>query len=315
MSKGDGAHKTVAYELILNPGESYENTFTFFFTELSFPDNGGKYVLTASLAYTSTSIEGLEPGKINGYVKILVVPSKSNRIEAQGRNNECVVDMKDSLKTYIDILTNKDNVNGSLNISEVKQNYHGQWSNNRFVKMVEIDADSLIRAGMDSALVRIYYNPEDYENVENLTIAHWRDNAAWDDSIGANWVKLESRVDSINNYVEAYTTSFSSFGLFEVAKTTAVEVSNVPKVFSLGQNAPNPFNPSTTISFALPSAAKVRLIVYNMLGQEIARPADRYYPAGSYNIVFNGARLSSGVYFYRIEAGDFTAVRKMLLIK
>ena len=84
---------------------------------------------------------------------------------------------------------------------------------------------------------------------------------------------------------------------------------NIPDVY------PNPFNPTTTISFDLPEAGKVSLIVYDIQGREVKRLVDGVSPAGSYQAVFDGSELSSGVYFARMEAGDFRQTRKMLLLK
>ena len=89
----------------------------------------------------------------------------------------------------------------------------------------------------------------------------------------------------------------------------------IPRVYSLSQNYPNPFNPSTRIQFALPKAGFVKLVIYNILGAEIAVPVNEYKQPGFYNISFNGANLASGVYFYRIQSGDFVEVKKMVLVK
>ncbi|MGD1007035.1 MAG: T9SS type A sorting domain-containing protein, partial [Ignavibacteriaceae bacterium] len=93
------------------------------------------------------------------------------------------------------------------------------------------------------------------------------------------------------------------------------EIELTPKTFSLSQNYPNPFNPSTIINFAVPKAGKVRIAVYNQLGQQVALIADKEYSPGSYSINFNGASLASGIYFYRIETGSFTQTKKMVLLK
>ncbi|TKJ41669.1 hypothetical protein CEE37_03630 [candidate division LCP-89 bacterium B3_LCP] len=90
---------------------------------------------------------------------------------------------------------------------------------------------------------------------------------------------------------------------------------SIPETYSLEQNYPNPFNPLTTISFALPEAGRVQLAVYNMLGRQVAQLVNGYRGAGCHVFTFDGSGLSSGIYFYRIEAGDFTAVRKMVLVK
>ncbi|MDK9699463.1 MAG: C25 family cysteine peptidase [bacterium] len=90
----------------------------------------------------------------------------------------------------------------------------------------------------------------------------------------------------------------------------------LPSTVTLDQNYPNPFNPSTTFSFALPRTERVNFTVYDALGREVARLlAGETVPAGRYSLHFNANELSAGIYFYRIEAGSFTATRKMILMK
>jgi len=89
----------------------------------------------------------------------------------------------------------------------------------------------------------------------------------------------------------------------------------LPREFSLLQNHPNPFNPVTVISYTLPAKAHVTLTVFNLIGQEVATLVREEQPGGVHEAVFDGAGLGSGVYFYRIEAGTFSATRKMLLLK
>ncbi|MCC7158342.1 MAG: S8 family serine peptidase [Ignavibacteria bacterium] len=89
----------------------------------------------------------------------------------------------------------------------------------------------------------------------------------------------------------------------------------IPNYFSLSQNYPNPFNPSTTIKFSLPKAELVTLKVYDVLGKEVAVLVNEMKEPGFYNVDFNGSNMASGIYFYRIEAGEFSAVKKLMLIK
>ncbi len=90
---------------------------------------------------------------------------------------------------------------------------------------------------------------------------------------------------------------------------------NTPENYTLLQNYPNPFNPSTKISFSLPKAGNVTLVVYDILGREVATIMNEFTTAGNHTINFNASNLSSGVYFYKIQAGDFTDTKKMMLIK
>ena len=91
--------------------------------------------------------------------------------------------------------------------------------------------------------------------------------------------------------------------------------SNLPKSFQLSQNYPNPFNPVTTIKYALPKNEFVTIKIYDIVGREIMRLLNEYKQAGYYSVNFNGSNLASGVYFYRIQAGDFTAMKRMVLVK
>jgi hypothetical protein len=105
--------------------------------------------------------------------------------------------------------------------------------------------------------------------------------------------------------------------LYRLTGTTAVAPGHdfVATGYKLQQNYPNPFNPATTIRYALPQAGWVTLRVYNVLGQEVATLVDELQNAGEHALRFNGANLSSGVYFYRLETRSFVDTRKMVLVK
>lgn len=89
----------------------------------------------------------------------------------------------------------------------------------------------------------------------------------------------------------------------------------LPREYSLSQNYPNPFNPATRIDFGIPASGMVALRVYNMLGQEVATVVSEVREAGYGSLSFDGSNLPSGVYTYRLTAGGFTQVRKMILIR
>jgi hypothetical protein len=88
-----------------------------------------------------------------------------------------------------------------------------------------------------------------------------------------------------------------------------------PVAFSLLQNYPNPFNPSTTVKYQLPQTSHVLLTVYDILGREVSVLVNERRDAGIYEVRFDGSNLASGVYFYRIQAGDYLASKKMLILK
>lgn len=89
----------------------------------------------------------------------------------------------------------------------------------------------------------------------------------------------------------------------------------IPEEFSLHQNYPNPFNPSTKIKFSLPSAQFTKLKVYNLLGQEMSTLVNQQLQPGSYEYTFDASGLSSGVYFYRMESGEYVQTKKFVLLK
>jgi len=99
------------------------------------------------------------------------------------------------------------------------------------------------------------------------------------------------------------------------AGATGVENGLAPQEFALFQNYPNPFNPSTTISFSIPASEFVTLKVSDVLGSEIKTLVNEEKPAGSYNIEFNAAELSSGIYFYTLQAGKYVQTKKLILMK
>ncbi|MCK9424466.1 MAG: metallophosphoesterase [Ignavibacteriaceae bacterium] len=90
---------------------------------------------------------------------------------------------------------------------------------------------------------------------------------------------------------------------------------NIPTVYALEQNFPNPFNPTTKINYQLPKNSFVTLKIFDVLGNEISTLVNEEHVAGNYQVFFNGSNLSSGVYFYKIQAGDFVETKKLILMK
>jgi hypothetical protein len=101
----------------------------------------------------------------------------------------------------------------------------------------------------------------------------------------------------------------------EVTSVEKKQSEGLPDTFVLRQNHPNPFNPSTQIEYAVPTAGNVSLRVYDMLGREVAVLVDGMVEAGWYSVNFNAQSLSSGVYLYRLESGGFAQTLKMVILK
>ena len=114
-----------------------------------------------------------------------------------------------------------------------------------------------------------------------------------------------------------YITSGNSVYRIRLGLTSGVGETgdNLPAGFDLYQNYPNPFNPSTTIRFALPHRTATRLTVFNSLGQQIATLLDGDQAAGAHDLKFDGTRLASGMYFYRMQAGEFNQTKRLLLVR
>ncbi len=116
---------------------------------------------------------------------------------------------------------------------------------------------------------------------------------------------------------EGSSGPWSEIWIFNTSNYTSMEGNNlnIPEEFKLYQNFPNPFNPGTTIEFDLPERSYVKLVVYDVLGREIQRLVDKELDEGRYRVDFNTSNLSSGIYFYVLDAGRFRAVKKMILVK
>lgn len=98
-------------------------------------------------------------------------------------------------------------------------------------------------------------------------------------------------------------------------EVTAVENSSTPQEFALFQNYPNPFNPTTNIEYSIPNVGSVSLKIYDLLGREIATLINEVKQPGNYQIKFDGSKLSSGVYFYKLQFGNAVTIKKMLVMK
>ena len=142
-------------------------------------------------------------------------------------------------------------------------------------------------------------------------------NALAIDALGNKWI---ATVGGLAVYRESgvMLSDMMRMRMFTGVGETGVEErcgAEVPSAFSLSQNYPNPFNPVTTIAYDLPKASEVELTIYNVAGQRVAILVSKHQRAGHYQVAWDGSAMASGVYFYRIEAGEFRSTRRMLLLK
>jgi len=141
-----------------------------------------------------------------------------------------------------------------------------------------------------------------------------------DDYLGEEDVRIRFRLtsDIFDNqdgwYIDDLNIIVSPTGVEELTE------GQIPTTFSLSQNYPNPFNSSTEILFSIPEESQVSLTIYNLLGQTVIKPLDEKLPSGEYNFLWNGKdgegkELPSGLYFYRLSTGEYSAAKKMTLVK
>lgn len=157
----------------------------------------------------------------------------------------------------------------------------------------------------------------EWRNRDNVSHTATSDDGIWDSGLLAR--------------DETFTYTFNTEGVFPyhcslhpsmvdtivVGTPTGVDdqTSSIPDRFEVSQNYPNPFNARTAIEYSLPRDSHVRIVIYNLLGQNIETLVDSDQNAGIHLVVWNASNVPTGVYFYRIEAGNFTQTRKMLLAK
>ena len=140
---------------------------------------------------------------------------------------------------------------------------------------------------------------------------------------GTTWTKFDSGSVSENiislaaNQSNLYAGSSMGVIYRSVSGITDVQQinHNLPELFSLYQNYPNPFNPATRIRYEIPKASFVSLKIYDLLGREVATLVNEEKQAGSYEVEFDGSNLSSGIYFYRMQAGSYINTKKFVLLK
>ena len=200
---------------------------------------------------------------------------------------------------------------------DIVQSYTATWANSS--KTQALNGVSIARAGLVPTLTRQYmgtlyfhfnaWQPGDEVNWDTTTAVPGRSRFCVGD-LGTTDCYVPQWGGKIGIVIDSVPTAVTQPG----------DESALPLTFSLSQNYPNPFNPSTAIDYSLPTASIVELAVFNQLGQRVAALADGLQTAGDHRVYWNGRDddgnpVASGVYLYRLTAGDFTQSRKMLLLK
>ena len=139
---------------------------------------------------------------------------------------------------------------------------------------------------------------------------------------GTSWASIGMTDIYINAIAVTKTNLFAGTGsgmwrrsLSEITSVREVVDGKLQGSFALKQNYPNPFNPSTTIKYSIPTSEFLTLKIYDVLGNEVATLVNEEKPAGSYEVSFNAAKLSSGIYFYSLQSGSYTQTKKLILTK
>lgn len=145
-------------------------------------------------------------------------------------------------------------------------------------------------------------------NESGLTVTEWQLEGL-DPNIRYYW--------RVSSQTPDYDSPYSNVSMFTTEEVSDVEETELPTIFSLSQNYPNPFNPTTTIKFSIPAETHGRttLQVFDILGREVKTLVNKNFSSGNYEVNFDASNLPSGIYYYRLEAGDYSESRKMILLK
>jgi len=188
-------------------------------------------------------------------------------------------------------------------------------SNNSLLPPYSLSFDNNTIAGIcnvPGALIDVYkanineFSPSAYEWIGSTTVGS---NNVFSYEI------TDPSIEAVSLTATTATGNTSAFGYLELITGVEKEDNNIPTEFSLSQNFPNPFNPTTRISFSIPNEEFVSLKVFNSLGEEVKELVNETRSAGNYIIDFNASDLTSGAYFYKLRTNSFIEVKKMILIR
>ncbi len=212
------------------------------------------------------------------------------------------------------VLNLLDSTNNGGDNFQIGENNRGiKNANNEILNLIKYDFDKLISVKNKKSKG---YNKEIKSHFNN--IVHRLQKELNADGINSKFIKSElinNKIMSelmLNNYVNDIAPIYTDNKNFK----KLINNKNVlPLSFSLSQNYPNPFNPNTTINYAIPKQSMTVLRVYDILGREIMKLVNEVKQPGFYSVEFEGSKLASGIYFYKLESGTFSDVKRMVLIK
>ncbi|NLT50931.1 MAG: T9SS type A sorting domain-containing protein, partial [Ignavibacteria bacterium] len=182
---------------------------------------------------------------------------------------------------------------------------------NEAIVATDENSDLSVKANLNNFYIALYTENDPDEAVDILLgmVDNTKLAKASESSVG----EMSDAEYSLIQYSKIYDKQIPDLERLKQGIKTLAE--GKPDKFELAQNFPNPFNPSTMISFQLPINGYVTLKIYDLLGQEIATLVNEQKSAGKYEVKFDASDLASGVYIYRIQAGEFNASKKLILLK
>ncbi len=278
---------------------------------------------------------------VTGVVTTRTGSAGSDFVIQDGSATWSSIGCNDSSATYVP--TEGDNVTVTGTVDEEWAEWTFKYGDNtmlRDISSVTVNSSGNSVAELAATGANLAGDPEAYESVlvnvgsVTVTAVNQYDWTVSDGSgeflIDDDWCLANGAADSllglaVDDVIADLSGIFNhSFGTYKIQIRDEADLgfslgvvagNGLPAVFSLSQNYPNPFNPATTINYTLPIQSQHTLTVYNLLGAEVATLVNEAKPAGAYSIIWNAQRFASGLYFVRLEAGDYHNVKKMILLK
>jgi ligand-binding sensor domain-containing protein len=296
LAKYNGTNWTVYYNS--NSGLPYN-----YITSLAIDRSGNKWIGTGGKSLSFPIFSPYEKGK--GLAKYdginWTVYDTSNSGLPDNGVNCLAIDLTGNIwvGTWDEGLAKYDGTNWTI------YNTSNSGLPNNVVKCLNIDGSENIWIGTRGGGLAKY-------DGENWTVYNTSNSG-----LPSNWVDYLAIDENGNKWIGTNGGGLAVFnegGIVSVKKLEKKD-GHYPDKFILSQNYPNPFNPSTTIKYSLPKQSYVTLKVYDILGREIEILVTEEKPAGVYEINWNASKLSSGVYFYQLKAGDYVSTKKMILLR